>query len=207
LTCLLFILVRNRAKELAELLDDVDRIKAERKKAKKNRNKYTGVGSDGSSMFQSSSGGYNGGGGGGGFSSSGYGGGSSRYEGFGSDTISGGGDMSYNAGGGATDFYDDERPGRYDSPSSPPARSLSLSPEPKKKEATTSKVTAKDLFDFDDEPATTSFGQSHNNNSNNHNNHKQTNDDDWGDFAAGDGNGKVGPICIYCNVYSMIIFN
>ncbi|RAL59885.1 hypothetical protein DID88_000512 [Monilinia fructigena] len=35
--------VRNRAKELAELLSDVDRIRAERKKARATRNKYTGV--------------------------------------------------------------------------------------------------------------------------------------------------------------------
>ncbi|KAK8251311.1 hypothetical protein IWZ00DRAFT_523184 [Phyllosticta capitalensis] len=35
--------VRNRAKELAELLSDVDRIRAERKKARATRNKYVGV--------------------------------------------------------------------------------------------------------------------------------------------------------------------
>src|ERR1700733_13527699 len=35
--------VRNRAKELADLLSDVDRIRAERKKARATRNKYTGV--------------------------------------------------------------------------------------------------------------------------------------------------------------------
>ena len=35
--------VRNRAKELAELLSDVDRIRAERKKARTNRNKFGGV--------------------------------------------------------------------------------------------------------------------------------------------------------------------
>lgn len=35
--------VRNRAKELAELLSDVDRIRAERKKARATRNKYSGV--------------------------------------------------------------------------------------------------------------------------------------------------------------------
>ncbi|KAI9470501.1 MAG: hypothetical protein EXX96DRAFT_597424 [Benjaminiella poitrasii] len=46
--------VRNRAKELAELLGNIDIIKAERKKAKKNRNKYTGVGSDGGMMYSGS---------------------------------------------------------------------------------------------------------------------------------------------------------
>ena len=35
--------VRNRAKELAELLSDVDKIRAERKKARANRNKFGGV--------------------------------------------------------------------------------------------------------------------------------------------------------------------
>ncbi|KAI8087951.1 uncharacterized protein B0P05DRAFT_530816 [Gilbertella persicaria] len=76
--------VRNRAKELAELLNDVDMIKAERKKAKKNRNKYTGVGSDGGMMYSSSSS---------------MGG---RYEGFGSG--------SYDD----SDRYDEDRSNRYD---------------------------------------------------------------------------------------------
>ena len=35
--------VRNRSKELAEMLSDVDRIRAERKKARNNRNKFGGV--------------------------------------------------------------------------------------------------------------------------------------------------------------------
>lgn len=56
--------VRNRAKELTELLSDVDRIRSERKKARANKAKFTGVE----------------GGGGGSFSSS------SRYGGFGSDS-------------------------------------------------------------------------------------------------------------------------
>lgn len=65
--------VRNRAKELVELLSDVEKIRIERRKAKANRNKYTGVGNDG-----------------------GYGGmsfstGGSRYGGFGSDSLGGGG--------------------------------------------------------------------------------------------------------------------
>ncbi|CAG8524678.1 10980_t:CDS:2 [Acaulospora colombiana] len=38
--------VRNRARELAELLSDVDKIRQERKKARANRTKYTGVSSD-----------------------------------------------------------------------------------------------------------------------------------------------------------------
>lgn len=73
--------VRNRAKELAELLADVDRIRSERKKARANRNKFGGV---------------EGGMGMGGFSSGGgSGGGSSRYGGYGSEEASYGG---YNGG-------------------------------------------------------------------------------------------------------------
>lgn len=73
--------VRNRAKELSDLLSDVERIRAERKKARSNKAKYTGVE----------------GGGGGGFSSSSSG----RYGGFGSESGGyggGGGSSSSNAG-------------------------------------------------------------------------------------------------------------
>src|SRR5271154_6526490 len=55
--------IRNRAKELAELLSDVDRIRAERKKARATRNKYSGVergASLGSSMSIGSSSRYGG---------------------------------------------------------------------------------------------------------------------------------------------------
>ncbi|KAM5355323.1 hypothetical protein ACJ41O_001969 [Fusarium nematophilum] len=65
--------VRNRAKELAELLSDVERIRSERKKARATKNKYTGV--EGGATF------------GGGFSS----GSSSRYGGFGSESAGYGG--------------------------------------------------------------------------------------------------------------------
>ncbi|KAF8495706.1 hypothetical protein F5888DRAFT_1709405 [Russula emetica] len=77
--------VRNRSKELVELLADVDKIRQERKKAKANRSKYVGTGNDG---FSSSSGG--------------------RYGGFGSDSYSGGGgDYGTNASG-----YDQDYSGR-----------------------------------------------------------------------------------------------
>jgi len=53
--------VRNRAKELAELLGDVERIRAERKKARATRNKYGGVeGGAGLGSGPSSSGRYGG---------------------------------------------------------------------------------------------------------------------------------------------------
>ncbi|KAK4209686.1 Epsin-3 [Rhypophila decipiens] len=69
--------VRNRAKELAELLGDVERIRAERKKARQNKAKYQGVEGGGST----------------------FGGSSSRYGGFGSDSGYGGG------GGGSSSTY------------------------------------------------------------------------------------------------------
>ncbi|KAI8064086.1 hypothetical protein BDF21DRAFT_428183 [Thamnidium elegans] len=169
--------VRSRAKELAELLGDVDTIKAERKKAKKNRNKYTGVGSEGGMSFS--------GGGGGGM-----GGGGGRYEGFGSESnySSGGGSSSMNQssfGNSGNDFFDDERPGRYDDFDSPSNQrrgssksSRTISPPAARKvsDAKPKQKTAKELnlFDFDEPVASTSKGKS--------------NDDDWGDFAGGDAN-------------------
>lgn len=67
------IAVRNRAKEIVELLSDVEKIRMERRKAKANRNKYGGTGSDGMGS------GFSGG--------SGFGGSGSRYGGFGSDSM------------------------------------------------------------------------------------------------------------------------
>lgn len=60
--------VRQRAKELLDLLGDLDRVRAERRKAKANRNKYTGTGNDSLSFSA----------------------GGSRYGGFGSDSLGGG---------------------------------------------------------------------------------------------------------------------
>ncbi|KAH7911726.1 hypothetical protein BJ138DRAFT_1149921 [Hygrophoropsis aurantiaca] len=65
--------VRNRARELVELLSDVEAIRTERRKAKSNRHKYTGTGNDGMS-----------------FSSGG-----SRYGGFGNDSSGSGGGGGY----------------------------------------------------------------------------------------------------------------
>jgi epsin len=76
--------VRNRAKEIADLLNDLDRVRQERRKAKANRAKYTGVSSDG---FRQ------------GGSSSGSGGAGSRYGGFGSDSFYAGSGPSSNSGG------------------------------------------------------------------------------------------------------------
>ncbi|KIJ54517.1 hypothetical protein M422DRAFT_24460 [Sphaerobolus stellatus SS14] len=78
--------VRNRASEIASLLMDLDRVRGERRKAKANRTKYTGVGSDGFG-----------------------GGGSGRYGGMGSDSFysgsSGGGGGYSGGGGGSSDYY------------------------------------------------------------------------------------------------------
>ncbi|KAI9357543.1 hypothetical protein BD770DRAFT_420123 [Pilaira anomala] len=176
--------VRSRAKELAELLGDVDAIKAERKKAKKNRNKYTGVGSDG---------GMGGFAGGAGMSSG-------RYEGFGSESNYASGGMGMSSSGGmnqGNDFYDDERPGRYDDFDSPSnqrrgsrksTKSISPSPPPPSvaaRRVSGAKPKAKtaremNLFDFD-EPVSS-------NNSNNNKSKAKANDDDWGDFAGDDAN-------------------
>jgi epsin len=64
--------VRNRSKELVELLADVDKIRRERKEAKANRSKYVGTGNDGFS----------------------FGGGGGRYGGFGNDALGAGGSYS-----------------------------------------------------------------------------------------------------------------
>ncbi|KAL6877146.1 ENTH domain-containing protein [Trichoderma novae-zelandiae] len=155
--------VRSRAKELAELLGDVERIRTERKKARNTKNKYTGV--EGGMTFGSgfSSGsrfggfgnesGYGGGGGGGG--------GSTEYGGYSGGVYGDGGGF----GGQASDFRDtqnrSERFEEYDefdegdrpaassrtprtSERSSPKKATAPPPKPKEPEV--------DLFSFD-EPA------------------------------------------------------
>lgn len=61
--------VRNRSRELVELLSDVEKIRGERRKAKANKHKYTGTGNDGGLSFST---------------------GGSRYGGFGGDTLGSG---------------------------------------------------------------------------------------------------------------------
>jgi epsin len=82
-------IVRNRSKELVELLGDVDKIRAERRKAKTNKNKYTGVGNDGGLSFSS---------------------GGSRYGGFGSESLGYGGSSS--GYGGSSGSYGGDYSGR-----------------------------------------------------------------------------------------------
>jgi epsin len=147
--------VRNRAKELAELLSDVERIRAERKKARATKNKYTGV-EGGSSMggFSSGSGSRFGGFG---SESGGYGGSSANFGGYSGGVYGDGGGF----GGDTSDFrdtggrsdrfeeYDEFDEGDRPAPSSSrPAKraerpaAKKAAPEPPKKEV--------DLFSFDD---------------------------------------------------------
>lgn len=155
--------VRNRAKELAELLSDVDRIRSERKKARANRNKFGGVeGGVGMGGFSGS----------GGFSSGG--GSSSRYGGFGSESAEYG---NYNGGvygdgggfSGNTSSFNDTQQRRdkfdeydeYDegeSASAPPRRKEAAPAasrrEPKKEEPKAkAPEPVADLLAWDDEPA------------------------------------------------------
>jgi epsin len=154
--------VRNRSKELTDLLSDVDKIRAERKKARATRNKYQGVeGGAGLGMGGSSS--------------------SSRYGGFGSETGGYGGTFGgstrgvYGDGGGfggeSHDDYDEggrrggqERFEEYDefddggataTPSGrrPNASTSAGRSAPKKAEPPKPKEPEVDLFDFGDEPS------------------------------------------------------
>jgi len=87
--------VRQRSKEIVELLTDLERVRQERRKAKANRSKYVGTGND--PMSFSSSGG--------------------RYGGFGSDTLDYGGGSGYggssgygeSSGGHSSGFRDSSR--------------------------------------------------------------------------------------------------
>ncbi|KAF2800283.1 ENTH-domain-containing protein [Melanomma pulvis-pyrius CBS 109.77] len=159
--------VRNRAKELAELLGDVERIRSERKKARANRSKFGGV--EGGLGLNS------------GFSGSG-GGGGSRYGGFGSEQADYGGYSGgvYGDGGGfggdqASSGFSDtqarrERGGGYEeydeydegevtaspvrrkeptAPSSSHVKRETKKEEPKAK----AKEPVPDLLAWDDEPA------------------------------------------------------
>ncbi|KAH8721536.1 hypothetical protein GQ44DRAFT_623074 [Phaeosphaeriaceae sp. PMI808] len=157
--------VRNRAKELAELLSDVERIRSERKKSRANRNKFGGV--EGGAGL------------GGGFSSGGGGGGGSRYGGFGSESseygnynggvYGDGGGFSGGSGGGNTSGFNEtqqrrERFDEYDEydegeVASPPARRKEAAPVHAKREAAKEAPKPKapepvaDLLAWDDEPA------------------------------------------------------
>jgi epsin len=150
--------VRNRAQELSKLLGDVDAIRAERKKARGNRNKYGGVE------------------GGGGFGVS-----SNRYGGFSSEDAGYGGYQGevYGDGGGFggrennSTFHDTQRRGdqfeEYDEGDdvSPVARTTktsrttgaSTSTRAAQKAPATVKEPEEDLLGFDDEFASSTNGK------------------------------------------------
>ncbi|GAA5982844.1 hypothetical protein JCM11641_004646 [Rhodosporidiobolus odoratus] len=147
--------VRNRAKEVGELLSDLDRVRMERRKAKANRNKYTGVGNDGY------------GGGGPSFTSAS----GSRYGGFGSDSFnSGGGGRDGFSAGGSGGFHDsrpsnndfeeydagddDDRTARTSAHASISSARVSTRTAPAVKAVSEPKLApapAVNLFDFDDD--------------------------------------------------------
>ena len=154
--------VRNRAKELAELLSDVDRIRAERKKARANRNKFGGA--------------EGGGGLGGGMRGISSGGGGSRFGGFGSEDATFGGYSggTYGDGGGfggnhSSGFhdsgttgssgrrdrfeeYDEEDDGTVISPAARRKQNASSStPTKRKTEEPKKKEPEVDLFEFGDD--------------------------------------------------------
>lgn len=126
--------VRNRAKEIAEMLSDVERIRVERRKARSNKSKYQGASN---SDFIPGSG-------------------TGRYGGFGSDSNysggGGGGSMGGSGSGTRRESYDDYDAGDDEDrrkPTVSQSRSKAATPKPPKKEE---KVA--DLFSFDDdEPA------------------------------------------------------
>lgn len=144
--------MRNRAKEIVELLSSTEKIRTERKLAKKNRNKYIGVGSDSGPSSRSL-----------GFASTATGG--SKYVGFGSGSLGGGGGGGLSFNGDAMSYGEAGYPkqsNKYDQDDDGLYHSDNESPK-----------TKEDLFGSEDED---DFGSS---------NKKSTNDDDWGDFTCG----------------------
>lgn len=141
--------VRNRAKELADLLSDVDRIRTERKKARQTRGKYGGVeggggiGGSGSGRY----GGYEGGSGGtpsfGGYSGGVYGDGG----GFGGQQSS-----DYDDGTQSRrerfEEYDEHDEGTSAAPSRRKAESSTIASKPPKAQPPKPKEPEVDLFDF-----------------------------------------------------------
>lgn len=160
--------VRNRSKELTDLLSDVDKIRAERKKARATRNKYSGhEGGSGLALGGGGSGGRYGGFGsesGGGFSS-GYGGSSRGVYGdgggFGGESHDDYEDPGRRSGADRFEEYDEfDDGGAQATPSRRKAESSSSSRRTPKKEPPKLKEPEVDLFDFGDEPAAPSNGAS-----------------------------------------------
>lgn len=132
--------VRNRAKEIAELLSDVERIRVERRKARANKQKYQGASN---SDFIPGSG-------------------TGRYGGFGSDSAyTGGGSGSMGGDGGGSsaprrDSYDEYDAGDDEDRRKPtPAARRSAQTSTKSQPAAKKEVAkVADLFSFDDDEPT-----------------------------------------------------
>ncbi|KAJ1330852.1 epsin [Microdochium nivale] len=170
--------VRNRAKELSELLGDVEKIRTERKKARSNKAKYTGVEGGGGGFSSSSGGRYGGFGsesGGYGAGGSGSGGPNGGYGGYSGGVYGDGGgfggqtddwrDNGASSGGGGRDRFEE-----YDEGDDTPSSSTAKSKRPERTERAGTKKTVGatepskkkepevDLFSFDDPaPTTTSI--------------------------------------------------
>lgn len=152
--------VRNRAKELAELLSDVDRIRTERKKARANRNKFGGVEGGAMGGF-SGSGGFSGGSGGGRYG--GFGSESADYGGYRGEVYGDGGGFGGNQSGFADTQQRRERFDEYDEydegESATPAPARRKEPSATRKEVKKEEPKPKapepvvDLLAWDDEPA------------------------------------------------------
>ncbi|KAK5134002.1 hypothetical protein LTR08_007007 [Meristemomyces frigidus] len=155
--------VRNRSKELTDLLSDVEKIRSERKKARATKNKYQGVeGGAGSGMSAGGGGGrYGGFEGGSGGGSTNYGGSSRAVYGdgggFGGETR----DDEYEEGArnGGQDRFEEYNEFDDGGAHATPARRKADAPSstrrtPKKAEPPKPKEPEVDLFDFGDEPTT-----------------------------------------------------
>lgn len=175
--------VRNRSSELVKLLGDVDQIRTERKKAKNNRNKFSGFeGGMGTGSGMSSSGRY------GGFGSDSMG-----YGGYSGGVFGDGGGFGGQSGG---DFQDTgRRSNRFeeydeydeaDAPARPREPATKAKPQAKQPEPAPAPVP--DLFDFgDDEPVTTTStaaGKQPAGNSLNILDPTPADDDDFDDFQS-----------------------
>ena len=150
--------VRNRAKELADLLSDVDKIRAERKKARANRNKFGGVEGGGGMSGGLSSGSRYGGYGSEDASYGGYSGGTyGDGGGFGGNTSSGFHDSGTASSSTRRDRFEeyDENDESVTSPTASARRKLeSASSTPARREKKKSEEVAKepeDLFSFGDD--------------------------------------------------------
>lgn len=149
--------VRNRSKELTELLSDVDRIRAERKKARSTRNKYGGVeGGGGAGLGGSSSGRYGGFGSESGGFGAGYGGATRGVYGdgggFGGETHEEYDETGRTSGADRFDEYDEYDDGGATAPTS--RRKTQTRPATKTAEPAKPKEPEVDLFDFGDDDTT-----------------------------------------------------